>query len=491
MATDKQHKHIGQVFTPEYIVTEMLDYIGYFGNAILEKHIIDNSCGDGAFLRVVVSRYVDAALSKGLSTETIKEHLSTHIHGLDTDNIALEECYNSLNEICASFGIHNVEWDIHCKNTLKEKSYNGKMDFVVGNPPYVRVHNLDETYDEVKQFKFANGGMTDLYLVFFEIGFNMLNETGKMCYITPSSWTNSVAATNMRSYLVNKKNIISLTDLGHFQPFKGATAYTIISLFGKNVYNDKFEYYAFNGETHGRDFVDTLSYSDVWIDSYFYLSERKNLMSLKNIKTMMFRKFVSVKNGFATLADSCFIGEHIPDSPITIPIIKGSTAKWTKGIFPYDKQGKALSKEYIFSFPQIKEHFEKEKTNLLKGKEEFEGWWLYGRTQALVDVYKYKIAINSLVRKPSDMKIHEVKEGQGVYSGLYIIGNVDIDTIKNILQTDEFVEYVKCIKKYKSGGYYTFNTKDVEQFINYKLSTNQDGQSRVSQSYFEFVYEVY
>ena len=45
-------KNIGQVFTPQYLVEEMLDYAGYKNTAIIEKHIIDNSCGDGAFLQV-------------------------------------------------------------------------------------------------------------------------------------------------------------------------------------------------------------------------------------------------------------------------------------------------------------------------------------------------------------------------------------------------------------------------------------------------------
>ena len=43
----KQH---GRVYTPDYLVRLILDYGGYYGAGLLEKHIIDNSCGDGAFL---------------------------------------------------------------------------------------------------------------------------------------------------------------------------------------------------------------------------------------------------------------------------------------------------------------------------------------------------------------------------------------------------------------------------------------------------------
>lgn len=489
MPTKKKEKHIGQVFTPDFIVREMLDYTGYTAeNDIIGKHVMENSCGDGAFLMQIVERYIQAGMKNGCSDKEICSGLETYIHGIDTDEAAIKNCLANLNGLAAKHNLHDVAWDIRLTDALSVSDYNGKMDYVIGNPPYVRVHNLDETYNEVKSFRFAEGGMTDLYLVFFEIGFRMLNETGRMCYITPSSWLHSVAATNMRSYIVQHENLISLVDLGHFQPFGNITTYTLISLFSKDTRSKEFDYYVFNGKTLTRDFITRLSYDDVLVDSCFYIAKRESLLTLKKVKAGNYRKCVSVKNGFATLADKSFIGNDIPDTFITIPIVKGSTGKWTKGLFPYDKNGKPLPKNLIFSDPILSEHFNKEKDNLLKGKTEYDGWHLYGRTQALGDVWKNKIAINTLVRTAADLKIEQVNEGEGIYSGLYIIGDIDIDTAKELLMTEEFIDYVKCIKKYKSGGYYTFNSKDVEQFLNYKLkSRNHHGQPTVSQCHFQFV----
>lgn len=39
----------GRFYTPEFIVNSFLDLSGYYGESILKKHAIDNSCGDGAF----------------------------------------------------------------------------------------------------------------------------------------------------------------------------------------------------------------------------------------------------------------------------------------------------------------------------------------------------------------------------------------------------------------------------------------------------------
>lgn len=65
--------------------------------------------------------------------------------------------------------------------------------------------------------------------------------------------------------------------------------------------------------------------------------------------------------------------------------------------------------------------------------------------------------------------------GDGIYSGLYVITDINIPwrDIKDIIVSDEFIEYIKLLKKYKSGGYYTYNSKDVEQYINYHLKYNE------------------
>lgn len=468
MPARKREKQIGQVFTPDFIVSGMLDNVGYtVGADILDKHIIDNSCGNGAFMVQIAERYLKTAVKNKCNKRTIVSGLETYIHGIDCDENAVAQCLLRLNDMAKQYGITNVVWDINYGDTLKVNQYDGKMDYVVGNPPYVRVHNLDKAYNAVKKYKFAEGGMTDLYLVFFEIGFNMMAERGHMCYITPSSWINSVAGLPLRSHIIANRHLISLVDLGHFQPFEGIMTYTMISLFDKSKYQDTFDYYTLNDE--GTTFIENISYSDCVIDGNMYLAKKETLHTLKQIKTQPTPKYVRVKNGFATLADKSFIGDHIPDTFITIPVIKSSTAKWSKALFPYDKSGKPLPKEILFADDIIKCHFEKEKEKILKGKQEYDGWYLYGRTQALSDVWKNKLSLNSMIKKADDVKIEVIPEGSGMYGGLYIIGDINQHIARELLMTDEFLQYVKSLKKYKSGGYYTYNSRDAEQFLNYKL----------------------
>lgn len=463
-------KHSGQVFTPDYLVNLILDEAGYFGPGILRKHCIDNSCGDGAFLCEIVSRYIKEYSKVYNDTAKLPDEIFTYIHGIELDPVAFNNCIDNLKSTCSSLGVECVKFDISNADTLSFNRYDGKMDFVIGNPPYVRVHNLDESYNAVKSFSFANGGMTDLYLVFFEKGFQMLKSGGRLCYITPGSWLNSVAGGIMRDYIRRNRTLVSLIDLEHFQAFK-ATTYTIISLFQKGARRNYFSYNIFDSEIFGKKHIDNLSYFEIDINSNFYLSNHTTLRSLREILTTPLPKYVSVKNGFATLSDKIFIADSFPFEEFVIPTIKASTGKWYYAFFPYDSNGKPYSKERIFRNPLVAEYLNKHKVDLLKNSAEDINpyWYLFGRSQALKDVSSEKLAVNITVKDIKSLKINYVPVGAGVYSGLYILTDLDFNIIEDLLRSDRFINYIASLKKYKSGGYYTYNSKDLEAFLNYEI----------------------
>ncbi len=486
-------KHSGQVFTPNYLVRTILDFAGYCGEDVLRKHVIDNSCGDGAFLCEIVDRYCRAGLAVGADAETLRCELETFVHGIELDAAAYANCLYNLNAVAETYGVDDVCWDVCHENAMAVNKYDGKMDYVLGNPPYVRVHNLEDDYSTVKTFDFAQEGMTDLFLVFYELGFQMLNATGRLCYITPSSWISSLAAKKMRDYIMRRRTLTSVIDLGHYQAFEQATTYTMIALFDNRNEGDGCAYYTYNTELKEPCFVDVIPYDEMNIGNNFYLGSREDLRLLRDIKMAYSGGFCVVKNGFATLADKVFIGD-IPFDDYTIPVLKASTGKWYKAFYPYDESGKPLSKDLLFSNPQVADYLNRHKKDLLKGQHEEKtpGWFLYGRTQALKDVSVHKFAINTVIKDVSSVKLQEVPAGSGVYSGLYILTDVSADTLRKILLSDKFISYLRMLKKYKSGGYYTFNSKDLEQYINsnlmrYAKSRNYipTNQYRVSESYLQ------
>lgn len=469
----KQH---GRVYTPNYLVKIILDFGGYNGSVILRRHVIDNSCGNGAFLTEIVRRYCSIALKNNCAA-TLKKDLETYIHEIELNGKECEACITNLNDVVKEFGLKDIKWNIIEGDALTIDSFDGAMNYVFGNPPYVRVHNLEDSYKNVKKFKFAEFGMTDLFIVFFEIGFHMLKEDGHMCLITPSSWLTSLAGENLRNYIKTYQNLSGVIDLGHFQAFN-ATTYTLISHYHKSIKQDCVEYHIFNGEQVL--FQERLSYNEIMIGGKFYFSNHDNLDLLKKIKTTISSPYVTVKNGFATLADSAFIGNfRFQDG--TIPVLKASTGIWSRCIFPYNKNGNPLSYEEFRKKNDAYHYLQKFSDKLSKKKKDNENsyWYLFGRSQAIKDVAKRKYAINTIIKDKKSIRFELVPEGSGIYSGLYILTEIDSTIIKETIISDDFINYIHLLKNYKSGGYYTFSSKDLEQFLNYKL-TKKYGQSRIS-----------
>ena len=478
--------HNEQVFTPEHVVDTMFEELEYKGGKIRKKHIIDNSCGNGAILKKVVRTYINACIMCGLpKEETIKE-LETYIHGIEIDGILVKETIDNLNKIAEEYSLGSVDWDIICADAMFVREYDNKMDYVIGNPPYCNIHDIPkEKRDIVKQYKFANGGMTDMYLVFFEIGINMLNENGKLVYITPNSWLTSTAGTNFRNYLKESKTLLEIYQYGHYKVFAGINTYTCITLLSKTPKtNNMFVCYRNTSDTDLK-FIQTIeNLEECMINGNIYLTDKETLNILKeideiNIKTKKNLNRIRVKNGFATLNDKLFIiddfikdNKEYKNNKNVLSVIKASNGEMHYFFYPYDENGKPLS---LLDIDNDLVDFMRNKAIEMEVDIENPTWYLYGRTQALNDVKYNKVSINNLIRNEEDIKIYFLFDTvihYGIYSGYCIpiynkvIGNKVLQVIRYYL-ADNFVEYIKAVGKYKNGGYYTFSSKELEMWFNY------------------------
>lgn len=467
-------KSKGRVYTPHYIVTSILDMTLYKEENLFEKHVIDNSCGDGAFLCEIVKRYCAFSIKRGLSINCLQNHLEEYIHGIEIDPIEHKKCLKNINRIAKEYGIKNkIRWDIICADALTTYKYNGKMDFVLGNPPYVRVHNLDDSFSMAKSFSFAQDGMTDLYIVFYELGLKMLNESGVLGYITPSSFFNSLAGKHMRNFFTQEKIIEKLVDLKHFQAFN-ATTYTTIVILNKQHKSRNLEYYQFDEKNLTPRYIDSLTPDDYYISENYYFSTKENLALLKKVFFNLGHCQIEVKNGYATLCDDVFIGSFNFYSKYIIPVIKASRGVRKQIIYPYDKTGKLIKENELKKEQELYNYLLQNKPKLLKRSSENKldsCWFAFGRSQAINDTFKSKISINALLRTSDDLKIISAPAGTGVYSGLYLIGAEDeLSQVSDILKSKEFSTYISLLGKYKSGGYYTFSSKDIKAYLDYKLA---------------------
>ena len=95
-------------------------------------------------------------------------------------------------------------------------------------------------------------------------------------------------------------------------------------------------------------------------------------------------------------------------------------------------------------------------------------WYAFGRSQGILDTLKNKYSINNLVKQKSDIKLLRCPKGVGVYSGLYIITELDEEVLKEFIVSDSFIKYISLLGKYKSGGYYTFSSKELKKYLEFK-----------------------
>ena len=83
----KKHKSLGQVYTPDWIVDEILDNVGYTSERILNATILEQSCGDGAFLKRIVTLFIQEAKKSKLSEKQIKQKIEKQIIAFEIDTL--------------------------------------------------------------------------------------------------------------------------------------------------------------------------------------------------------------------------------------------------------------------------------------------------------------------------------------------------------------------------------------------------------------------
>lgn len=477
-----KEKAKGRFYTPRHIVQNILDLSGYVGERVLKKHVIDNSCGDGAFLTEMVRRYIDAALGAHTSARQIKADLEQYVHGIEINKQELQKACDNATAAADSLGIPNVKWDFIYDNAVTVRRFDGRMDFVLGNPPYVRVHHLADSYDAIKRFRFAQDGMTDLFIAFYEIGLNMLRPGGTLGYITPSSLFNSVAGACLRQFLIERRQIQAVVDLKHYQPFE-ATTYTTIMILTKDLDERRVAYYEYDAKKERPVFRNHLESSEFFLDGKFYFGAKERLKNFGKILAYENAPSgVEVKNGFATLLDEFFIGDW-PFDPFVIPVVKASTSLAAKCIYPYTRTGALIPFKTLAQSKALKERYALYKDKLKKRSlQKGTPWYGFGRTQGILDVYRKKYAVVSLLRAVDDVKLVCCEPGTGVYGGLYILTDKKTADLENLLKDDAFFDYIALLGKYKSGGYYTFSSKDLKRYLNYRFSEKvrlKNGQGRL------------
>jgi len=175
------------------------------------------------------------------------------------------------------------EWRFEFPEVLNiDGEYEG-FDVVLGNPPYIRVQDLQHSLiDYFKDnFKVAHKRI-DISILFIELGYNILKRNGHLTYITSNQFIKAEYGRNVRNFLKGylKVNI----DYSKVSVFEGLATYVSVFLITKNR-NEKIEYKLIdNVEDNPQDFIrfDVSDLSDEPWDFNVNQSLKQKVFSNKN-----------------------------------------------------------------------------------------------------------------------------------------------------------------------------------------------------------------
>jgi len=463
-----------QVFTPAKIVGELLDAVGYEKN-LYGKKVIENACGNGNILTEIVRRYIADALSQDKSIEEIRLGLQTDIYGAEIDTSHYKDCLHNLSLVAASFNVFDVVWNVFNGDILKQHSKD-VFDFVVGNPPYIKYHDLDdETRDYLrKNYDLCKRGKFDYCYAFIESSINSLKPNGKMAYLIPNSIFKNVFAQDLRNIILPyTTKIIDYSAKNLFDTARTSSAILICQL-KSSTSNITYK----NAYVGNQFQVSKTNLSNKWIFSKSSLKE-------KSINREKFGYYFTAANSVATLLNEAFVLKEfirkksyiiVGDSKIELCLIRVGVSPrslcYNKSeliLFPYKYEQdnlKKYSREYFESnFPEATKYLKLYADKLEKRKSDCNiEWFEYGRSQALAHLNQPKLLLSRVIT--NQVRIYELSKNCIPYSGIYIIPkrDLDLEKAKDILESKEFYEYIHEIGINVSGGSLRITAKDINNF---------------------------
>ncbi|MCT4367040.1 MAG: N-6 DNA methylase [Synechococcaceae cyanobacterium MAG-AL2] len=129
------------------------------------------------------------------------------------------------------YRINPFDW----KSGFSEIMGNGGFDAVIGNPPYVRPHNIEP---EIKNYFWCHFSTflkkSDLYCCFFEKGITLLRQGGRFGFIVSNGWLRLDSFQELRQMLLRETAIHTIIDFTG-NVFETANVKTLIVIFKRQT----------------------------------------------------------------------------------------------------------------------------------------------------------------------------------------------------------------------------------------------------------------
>jgi hypothetical protein len=416
------------------------------------------------------------------------------IYGWDIDINAIKECVKNLNELVSI----PINWNIRQTNSIKHFQKQNlfsqnhtaeQFDYIVGNPPYIRIQHLDIEQRQYiqKNYTFCKSGSTDIYIAFYELCLSLLTENGVCGLVTPNTFLHTETARPMRQYFAEQKNIRQLTNYGDIQLFDNATTYSAITVFDKKGHSHFLYQKALSPQTFE---TRQIAFTELK-EPFWQLSHQEPAKVPQNGKKL--KDICKIHVGITTLCDSAYIfsiekiegkfafiktklrGTVKIEKEILKPIIKGSKLKNSDQkiteyvLFPYTKQnGKHTiipEEELRTKFPLAYDYLLSVKPELDKrdnGRPNPAAWYAFGRSQGLDTSFGAKIIFSPMNHRPNF--VYYANPECTFYSGYCIKYEGDVEALLLQLNSERMQTFVSASSRDFRSGWKAYNKKIIENF---------------------------
>lgn len=518
----------GAVYTPknirEYIVDQCFNSLG----DLTKVKICDPACGCGGFLYTAAKAIHDQT---GITYQTI---FAENIYGLDIQQYAIERS-KLLLTLLALTEDENVDFRFNLDkgnalNFIWPEHYEGftGFDAIVGNPPYVCARNIDdESRELIFNWKVSSSGHPDLYIPFFQIGFENLRPRGVLGFITMNTFFKSVNGRALRQYFKDEGIALKILDFGGNQVFQSKSTYTCICIIHKR--ESQVVEYAQGGEESLTENIpfQQINYARLKHENGWNLQHNDLLTQIEKAGPA-FGDLYRTRNGIATLKNDIYIFNEVREDDEFYYLQNGAEYRIEKGIckeiinpnkltqaksikeicqkaiFPYefDKQGDAkliVQEEFQDRFPKAYAYLEAKRESLAqrdKGKGKYENWYAYGRNQSL-EKYSTKLFFPHIT---PHIPYYTFSDDEDLlfYNGIAVVSQTEqeLQFLKKIMSSDLFWFYIVHSSKPYGSGYFSLSRNYIKSFGVYEFNEderdyirNENDSSRLN-SFIESKYNI-
>jgi hypothetical protein len=225
----------GEVFTRRWIVETILDLAGYTADRDLaDLRIVEPACGTGAFLGPIAERL-------SASCRAHQRSLLDAAHAIEAFDLLdrnVEQSQDLVTGLLLADGWAPAHVDKAVHAWIGQGDYllgqhaSQAADFVVGNPPYIRLEDVPDT--RMSAYRSAcptMGGRADIYVGFYEVGLRSLKPGGRLGFICADRWMRNQYGRQLRNLIAGSYSmdvVLTMHDVDAFD--EQVAAYPAITI---------------------------------------------------------------------------------------------------------------------------------------------------------------------------------------------------------------------------------------------------------------------